>query len=102
MNATSQRDPQMTWSDLVTIEPALAELYRELRRVQDDPNKPAFCANWVWYGYGDRAVPSYKDRMMHLVGFTARQPQLQTMQAYDVTYKTLYNQLPDCRNCNCM
>ena len=35
----------MRWVDMVSLEPRLAELYREIRSVKDDKIKPYFCAN---------------------------------------------------------
>jgi hypothetical protein len=84
---------ELTWDDLVVIEPALAELLAEIKAVSSHEN---FCANLVWYGYGGR--PGFKKRMSLLVGYYARKPELRTMDAYDVAYETCYDLLPDCRH----
>lgn len=86
-----------TWNDLVTKQPALAEIEREIRSI-DATNDPAFCANFRWYGY--RKNPSFKQDMMELVGKWAitSDPDLKSSEAYDVAYQHLYNLLPDCRH----
>jgi hypothetical protein len=86
----------LTWRDLTKIEPRLVALYQEIRTIKD--NGESFCANALWYGY---ASLGFKDRMSRLVGFTADDPRLRTMEAYGVAYKKLYEALPNCRNCGC-
>jgi hypothetical protein len=91
----------LSWGVLVAEEPALAELERELRAIEDDPARPAFCANLVWYGREDPEGRSYKERLHPLVGWEARNPKLRSEHAYDLAYDHLYALLPDCRDCLC-
>ena len=93
---------KLTWQDLCEIEPRLQDLLSEVKRIKDDKNEPYFCANEFWYGYHGR--PSIKAKMSALVGWTApgQDPRLKTTQAYDVALQTLYNALPNCRDCNCL
>jgi hypothetical protein len=93
---------KLTWRDLTKAEPRLERLYADVRQIKDDKSKPAFCANFVWYGYGKYRGHSLKERMYYLVGFMAANPELRTMDAYDIAYRKLYDALPDCRNCGCI
>jgi hypothetical protein len=89
----------ITWEEMTRLEPRLETLYRRVCTIKD-PGGSAFCANACWYGYGGH--PSLKEPMTHLVGFDARNPQLRTMEAYNLAYQKLYSALPDCRNCMCL
>jgi hypothetical protein len=90
----------LTWAQMVAIEPRLAALLAEIRKIKDDKRKPAFCANMRWYdGTYDRS--SLKGRLLYLAGFHAAKEELRTMEAYDLAYDKLYSVLPDCRNCQC-
>ncbi len=86
----------MTFTQLTKLEPRLANLLRDVRKVRDDRRRISFCANHVWYGSG-----GFKSRLIHLVGWSAVDEQLRSPEAYDLAYKHLYNALPDCRNCFC-
>lgn len=90
---------KLKWSQLVKWEPRLKELQRDIKAVKDDPTRPAFCANLVWYKAG-----GFKVRLCHLVGWDAEgsEPLLHTPEAYDLAYDRLYELLPPCRNCNCL
>ncbi len=87
-----------TWSQLVRLEPRLAELRRAIQQIKD-PGGCSFCANHVWYREG-----SLKDRLCRMVGWDAERDDalLHTQAAYDVGYRTLYELLPDCRDCMCL
>src|SRR5688500_1649580 len=89
-----------TWAALTAAEPRLVGLLREIRGVRR--TAPSFCANRVWYGYGNPHA-GYKARMSALVGWGRRggPPVLTTQRAYDVAYDTLYRALPNCRRCGC-
>jgi hypothetical protein len=86
----------LEWEALVAREPALAVLYSELAEVTDDGG-PSFCANKFWYIHAD-------PRLTPLVGRNADtdDPLLRSTQAYEVSRKTLFGLLPDCRNCVCL
>jgi hypothetical protein len=40
----------VTWEELVELEPTLALLEHEARKVQDWPDRPYFCMEPYWYG----------------------------------------------------
>jgi hypothetical protein len=87
-----------TWRQLVAAEPRLARLLREARAV--DGSADDFCANSVWYGYDGPL--SLRERVSRLVGWDRKpHPLLGTEDAYDVAYDTIYDALPDCRDCGC-
>jgi len=98
-----ENDESITWSLLCKLEPRLKELYKEIKQVKDDKTKNSFCANRVWYGWGNSGN-GFKNRLHPLAGWeaTGEDPRLHTRKAYDIAYKKLYNALPDCRNCICM
>jgi hypothetical protein len=93
--ATATLATAMTFKELAELEPGLKELLNEAHQVKSD-GIPHFCANAVWDG-------RFKPRLVLLVGWDARQrtTTLQSERAYDVAYKTIYNALPDCRDCFC-
>lgn len=77
-------------------EPALADLHAELSAVRDEGG-PSFCANKFWYIHAD-------PRLAALVGHHAQTDDslLLSPQAYETARRTLFNLLPDCRNCVCL
>jgi hypothetical protein len=89
----------ITWKQIIEIEPRLAKLYTEACAVKDRGGN-SFCANNVWYGYGNNI--GFKGRVYHLVGFAAKDDRIKTMEAYDVAYEKIYEALPNCRNCSCV
>ncbi len=95
------RDSRPTWEDLAVREPRLVALRADVERVRVGIDE-TFCANAAWYGYGGRL--GLKPRLVRLVGWGAqsRDPVLRSCEAYDVAYETLYELLPDCRNCGCV
>jgi hypothetical protein len=85
----------LTWELLCRLEPRLLALYEEAAAVRDDPVKPDFCANAVWYD-------DLKPKLSSLVGWErAEHPILGNETAYDVAYEHVYEALPSCRNCFC-
>ena len=94
---------QMThWKQLVKLESRLGQLLAEIQTIQDDPARPSFCANRIWYGVVGEL--SFKDRLCYLVGWDRRgrgPAALATEEAYDTCYDVLYAALPDYRNCQC-
>jgi hypothetical protein len=55
----------LTFDDLVALEPALANLLTEARAFQANSDE-ILCANGAWYGYG--GFPGLKPRLLTLVG----------------------------------
>jgi len=90
------------------LEPQVAALYKEIKSIKNVDE--TFCANEVWYGYGDRQGQGFKQRMLKLVGWSRpliprdgpTEEFLHSSRAYEVTYDTFYDTLPDCRSCNCL
>lgn len=83
----------MTWQEIIAIEPKLLSLETEIKSIKDSGGK-SFCANTIWYN-------QFKQRVVDLVGDYASNEQLRSQQAYSLAYHHLYDQLPNCRNCNC-
>jgi hypothetical protein len=98
-----QQHQRLTWELLKRLEPRLAELYEKARSIKDDHSRLAFCANWHWYGLGEHWPGGLSAQVSRLVGWSAKHPdpRLHTSAAYDIAYHTIYNALPDCRNCCC-
>jgi hypothetical protein len=91
---------QLTFKDLVALEPRLQPLLDEARSYHQN-TAADFCANAVWYGYFDSR--GLKERMSRLVGYEVPKSVgiLSTEEAYDVAYDTIYQALPNCRACGC-
>src|SRR5215208_2067079 len=89
----------VTWENLVEVEPRLRALERDVQTVADKGG-PSFCANAIWYGYLDPEF-GFKERMTRYMGWIAEVPELRSIEAYDLAYEHLYDLLPDCRNCTC-
>ena len=87
---------RLTFKQLAKLDPRLMDLYNEAIETKD-PGGPSFCANYVWYKPG-----GLKERLTDLVGWGAETPELRSTEAYDLAYLTIYDALPNCRNCNCM
>ena len=85
-------------SELLRLEPRLAELEREVDGVRDDGERPWFCSNFLW-------LP-INTRLRLLIG-VARLPQpdedrgLYDSRAYERVFTHLSQRLPPCRNCGC-
>ena len=96
----TQPDTALTFEDLCELEPRLATLYNEAKSINDNRRKRSFCANRIWYAWG-----GLRERMTPLVGYAVQRrggdPRLATSRAYDVAYHSIYDALPDCRNCVC-
>ena len=97
---------KMTWRQVVWLEPRLQALFDEAKAM--GAVGESFCANSAWYGY-DAPCNGIKHRMSKLVGYgrpagSVREVDklLQSHEAYDIAYETIYEQLPDCRNCTCI
>lgn len=90
---------ELSWERICEIEPRLKVAEREILRIADKGGK-AFCANAVWYGYGDPDF-SFKERVVRYAGWEAEEPRLRSNAAYDIAYEHLYELLPACRNCWC-
>jgi hypothetical protein len=85
---------------LVDVEPSLAVLWEEARNWHKKQDARYFCANAVFFGWSNPGG-CFKDRISRLVGWHASLPELRTSEAYDIAYDTIYETLPNCRNCNC-
>src|SRR5262245_55248317 len=87
----------LTFDDLVELEPELGTLLREVEVVAKLlPPGARFCANACWYGYhGHRGI---KPRLTELVGWgrpKGHGPKvLGTPRAYSIAYDRLYQALP--------
>ncbi len=91
---------QGQFEKLCGMEPRLQALYKKAKGMRDDPSRPSFCANAVWFGaLGEEGL---RGEMARLVGWFAENPELRTTEAYDIAYETLYQALPNCRACGCM
>ena len=84
--------PPPEFQRLVDEAPELGRLYTEAASLADPGDTRYFCANRVWYG-------RFRSQVVEQVGFRAWNPKLRTTSAYDLGYQTIYNALPDCRNC---
>ena len=97
-------DPEdLSIADMWGMEPALEVLEREADAIRagEDKSKP-FCANAVWYGYGEPLhARSRDDRLLEVVGPRARNPKLRSRGALEIAFDWLYGMLPDCRGCLC-
>jgi hypothetical protein len=76
---------------LAALEPSLNELLAEAR------SHKCGCANAIMFG-------GLRSSIRHTVGWTrgCGPAELQTQEAYDVTFRTLYDALPDCSGCGCL
>lgn len=84
----------VSWSELVRLEPRLKTLLQHAKSYQGGEG---FCANKVWYG-GD--FLALRERMSRLVGWDRKTGYfiLGTSEAYDIAYDKLYSALPDCQH----
>ena len=82
-----------TWAELVEAEPELAFLEDTVKAISADESG-TFCANRTW-------VEEIKPMLNALVGFTARNADLRTSEAWETAFRRLYHQLPACRACGC-
>jgi hypothetical protein len=91
--------PRLSWKRITEIEPRLQTTEWLIKCLQD-PGGRSFCANEVWYGYGDLSQ-AFKQTVIRYAGDYAEKPELRSHVAYDIAYQHLYDLLPDCRNCLC-
>jgi hypothetical protein len=80
----SQALKGLTWGQIVKIEPRLDDLLQEIKAVNDPRGRS--CINLHWYR-------SFKRPLCKLVGWTAKKPELRSMEAYDLVYDFLYEAL---------
>ena len=93
----------MTWDEMKKADERLSLLEKDICCVKDDGESPWFCANRIWFEY-------FKPKLLNIVGFDRVRESREDFDddwfyspaAYDVAYQSLYNNLPDCRNCDCM
>jgi len=106
-NTATQGPQRPSFEQLARLEPRLSALLLKAQAIKDDPAKESFCANQRWYGYGaGHQEGGLRAEVEELVGWAVEDrgsdPRLSTSAAYDVAYHTIYNALPDCRNCACV
>jgi len=106
-NAFASEAP--TFKDLCALDPRILTLHRAILAIQDDGRAPSFCANALWYGWGNRDEQpfSFKEDLCEIVGFpmpgeVRAHPFLATSEAYEMVTANLYAALPPCRNCRCI
>ena len=115
---------------LCKLEPELERLHRLAGMIRDDGNGKYFCANEVWYslfkpklyelvGWGREEAKQRRKREREyfvkespglakcFVALPEEPPPagieiLDSCEAYDCAYQTIYDQLPNCRDCGCM
>lgn len=81
------------WRALVTAEPALGELEREIRATAVQLIRPDshITIDRLFYG----RPGGYKQRLLLLVGWHARRPELRTADAYEVAITRLFGVLEE-------
>lgn len=87
---------KITWERIVKECPELGRMKDEARKM--DGSDAHFCANDVWF-------EQFKPRLLSLVGWEALPAYPDWMYghvAYEIAYRAIYNELPDCRMCACM
>ena len=72
-SAVTQRERQV-FARLCELEPKLRDLYRDARKLKDTGGT-SYCANNIWYGYGQFRGKGLKKRLCNLVGFDAGYPE---------------------------
>ena len=121
----------ITWTTLVKHEPQLKALLADARSITDNRSKTSFCANAAWYGYGgrpglkprllflvgwERGISQKRGSTLAVVNLAGiplppkadlaslseGEQVLRSQGAYDLAYHTVYDVLPNCRNCGCM
>lgn len=91
-----------TFDDLVIIEPYLQWLMDEaIHYKKQSKRKRHVCANQRWYGYAEFEGIGLKNKLVKLVGWSARNILLKNNYCYDLAYHAIYDALPYCRNCGC-
>ena len=93
---------RLTWEQLVKLEPELGRLLERAKATKSRGKH--FCANARWYGFGQWRFAGLKPRLLWLVGWQRpdKHPVLSSTEAYDLAYETVYEALPNCRDCWCL
>lgn len=87
---------ELTFDNMAAVYPELQRMREQARSM--DNSDPHFCANQVWFDH-------FKPQLLMLVGWesVSKTPEwMTTYQAYDLAYQTIYNELPECRDCWCL
>jgi hypothetical protein len=101
----------LSFEDVCALEPRLAPLYEDATHVMDDGSKGSFCANRAWAGIELdpqgrllRSDGGLQSRLSDLVGRRRKDdaPWLASSFVFDICRRTIYEALPDCRNCSCL
>ena len=89
---------QITWEQLVGLEPRLRDLEYRVRHAAD--GKDCYCYETVWYA-------DYKRELTQLIGWKRKtvdgspvEESLHGSVAYHVAYEHLLQALPNCRKCS--
>lgn len=100
--------PESPTFESLRVDSRILTLYRAILGVKDNGHALSFCANALWYGWGDADEQpfSFKEDLCQIVGFAMpgeqrAHPFLATSEAYEMVYRKLYAALPPCRNCSC-
>jgi len=93
-----ERGELMEFDDLVKIEPRLGILFNKA-----SAEKPTTTMDECWWRrwYGWYGHYSYRNEMIKLVGWFSEveNPILRSIAAYELSYKTISDAIPDCRLC---
>lgn len=96
--ARHKADRAEAWPTLVKLEPQLGVLLDKALKFRPAKDATSFCANCLW-------EKQFKPELCRLVGWDrvgdAQDDFLQTVEAYDTAYDTIYEALPGCFNCDC-
>ena len=99
IHGKEQAADQLAVEELFILEPRLKDLREEVKAIR--PSGPHFCANLIWY----RKI---KPKLLSMIGWDRGRDGpgadrlLSSSAAYDLIYESLYNELPDCRDCGCL
>jgi hypothetical protein len=90
--------PQLTWQEMLLLEPRLKQLHKSIKAIKDDTQQPYFCANQHWL------LGGLKEELLQLVGWDSTHPdeRMRSDTTYNTAYHKLYETLPDCRDCHCV
>jgi len=95
MTMQATKEKELTFEEIMTIEPKLRSLYEEAKH---HPMRKGYCPTMTWYR-------EYKPRLVRLVGWSAKKEELRSHTAYDTAYEAISEALPvkcpsGCRGCD--
>lgn len=91
---------QATLSDLLTLDPRLAELEQEVDALRDDGTSPWYCSNFVWLPINTRLRLIVGVARLAQPGDEAH-PELYDSHSYELIFTHLSRKVPGCRDCGC-